>query len=95
MEKRKKECEKGHVFWKSSDCPSCPVCEKEREVDQEFLRVLSAPARRALESEGIATLLQLSQCKASDLLNLHGFGPSSVPKLKKVLSEHNMAFRED
>jgi hypothetical protein len=27
--KQLKICSKGHRFYKSSDCPTCPVCEKE------------------------------------------------------------------
>ena len=44
-------CDKGHQYDKSSDCPSCPICEQERKPDSGFLARLSAPARRSLETK--------------------------------------------
>ena len=38
-------CDKGHQYYKSSDCPSCPICEQERKPDSGFLARLSAPAK--------------------------------------------------
>lgn len=49
-------CKNGHNYYKSSDCPTCPVCEKEKKPKDGFLSLLSAPARRALENNGITTL---------------------------------------
>jgi len=46
-------CAKGHKYYKSSDCPTCPICEKELKPATGFLSILSAPARRALENNGI------------------------------------------
>jgi len=57
----RKICANGHVFYKSSDCPVCPICEKQKAVTADFLSVLSAPARRALENAGIKTLNKLSK----------------------------------
>lgn len=94
MKKTLKTCEKGHQFYKSTDCPSCPVCEKERKPKEGFLSVLSAPARRALEHEGILSLEQLSAYSEKDILKLHGVGPASMPTLKKKLSEKGLKFKE-
>ena len=87
-------CKKGHHYYKSSDCPTCPVCEKERHPTNGFLSLLSAPARRALEREGIKTLKQLSKYSEKEILKLHGMGPGSIPKLFAALSEKGLTFNE-
>ena len=87
-------CKKGHKFYKSSDCPTCPVCEKERMPKTGFLSFISAPARRALEREGINTPLKLSKYTEEELLKLHGLGPGSIPKLKNTLKEKRLSFRK-
>ena len=86
-------CDKGHQYYKSSDCPSCPICEQERKPDSGFLAGLSAPARRALETNGITTLQQLSQFSEKDILKYHGMGPASLPKLKAALEEEGLSFK--
>ena len=86
-------CDKGHQYYKSSDCPSCPICEQERKPDSGFLARLSAPARRALETNGIATLQQLSQFSEKEILKYHGMGPASLPKLKAALEEEGLSFK--
>ena len=48
---KQKVCTNGHQFFKSSDCPTCPVCEAERKPKFGLLSLLAAPARRALERE--------------------------------------------
>lgn len=48
---------------------------------------LSAPAQRALVNAGIFTLNELSKWKETDLLKLHGFGPSSLPIVLKALKK--------
>ncbi|MCF8240560.1 MAG: RNA polymerase alpha subunit C-terminal domain-containing protein [Melioribacteraceae bacterium] len=92
--KRKlKICDRGHKFYKSSDCPTCPVCERERKPKQGFLSSLSAPARRALENIGITTVNELSNYTEKEILNLHGMGPSSIPKLKNVMEQNGLSFK--
>jgi DNA-directed RNA polymerase alpha subunit len=59
----------------------------------EFLSVLSAPARRALENAGIKTLKALSQRSEREILQLHGMGPSSMPKLRKALASEGLEFK--
>jgi DNA-directed RNA polymerase alpha subunit len=86
-------CDKGHQYDKSSVCPSCPICEQERKPDSGFLARLSAPARRALETNGITTLQQLSQFSEKDILKYHGMGPASLPKLKAALEEEGLSFK--
>jgi len=87
-------CSKGHKFYKSSDCPTCPVCEKERKPEAGFLSFISSPARRALEREGINTLLKLSKYSKKEVLALHGIGPGSIPTLKNALKEKGLSFRK-
>jgi predicted RecB family nuclease len=88
-----KTCKNGHQFYKSSDCPSCPLCEQERKPKDSFLALLGAPARRALENAGIKTLDKLSSYSEKEILSLHGMGPSSIPKLKEALKLQGLEFR--
>jgi predicted RecB family nuclease len=87
-------CSKGHRYYKSSACPVCPVCENEQRPKADFLRILSGPARRALENTGIDSLKKLSTWSKTDLLKLHGLGPSSIPKLNNALQQKGLTFRK-
>ncbi len=89
-----KTCPKGHQFYKSSDCPSCPICEEARKPKGGFLSLLGAPARRALEHEGISSLEQLSAYSEKDILSLHGIGKSSLPKLNDALAKAGLTFKK-
>jgi hypothetical protein len=93
MAKALKICANGHRFYKSSDCPSCPVCEQERKSKEGFLSQLAAPARRALENKGITSLENLSRYSEKEILQLHGIGPSSLPKLREALKGKQLSFR--
>lgn len=86
-------CHKGHKYYKSSNCPTCPTCEQERKPDNGFLSVLSAPARRALENNGITSLQQLSTFSEKEILQFHVMGPASLPKLKAALQANGLAFK--
>lgn len=88
-----KTCSNGHSFYKSSDCPVCPICEKNKSATNSFLDTLSAPARRALENEGIQTEVQLSAYSQKQILALHGLGKSSLPKLVEALEKVGLQFR--
>jgi DNA-directed RNA polymerase alpha subunit len=87
-------CDKGHPYYKSSDCNTCPVCENEHKPANQFLSLLSAPARRALENNNIITLEKLSKFSEAEILQLHGMGPSSLPKLRDALQEIGLSFRQ-
>jgi hypothetical protein len=89
-----KICDAGHTFIKSSDCPVCPECEKANKPGEGFLSLLGAPARRALQNNGITTLDQLSQYSVKELLQFHGLGPSSIPRLTKSLKEAGLNFKK-
>lgn len=88
-------CSKGHQYYKSSDCPVCPICEQVNQPKEGFLSVLSAPARRALENKGIWTLQKLATYGEKEILSLHGMGPSTLPKLRKALEEVGLSFRKN
>jgi hypothetical protein len=79
---------------KSSDCPTCPVCEAERKPESGLLSSLSAPARRALERESIATAKDLSNFTKREILALHGVGPSTIPTLERALAAAGLSFKK-
>ena len=86
-------CKKGHQYYKSSDCPTCPLCEEERKPKDSFLLVIAAPARRALERENIKSLEDLAMFTEKEILQLHGMGPSTIPKLKRALEDQGLSFK--
>lgn len=88
-------CEKGHRYYKSSDCPTCPTCEEELKPDSVFLSLLASPARRALEHEGITTLEKLADFSEREILQLHGMGPRSMPILRNALQLQGLSFKPD
>jgi hypothetical protein len=89
-----KVCKHGHEFYKSSDCPVCPKCEGLKKQTG-FVSGLSAPARRALENEGIRDLKRLSGYSEKKLLGLHGIGPAALPFLRLALSKQGLKFKPD
>lgn len=92
--KNRRTCPRGHRYYKSSDCPTCPICEAEKKPQSGFLSWLSAPARRALESIGATTLQQLARHTEKEILDLHGMGPASMPKLREALKQEGLSFRK-
>jgi predicted DNA-binding protein (MmcQ/YjbR family) len=87
-------CPLGHRYYKSSDCPTCPKCESEKQPASAFLQTLAAPARRALENAGISNLKKLARYTEDEVLALHGFGKSSLPKLRDALKKASLSFKE-
>lgn len=85
-------CEKGHRYYKSSECPTCPLCAQEAKPTEGFMAGLSAPAQRALAGAGIATLQQLAKKSEVDVLALHGMGPASIPRLRDALAAAGLSF---
>jgi predicted RecB family nuclease len=86
-------CPKGHQYYKSSDCLTCPQCEAEARPSDGFLAAFSGPARRALQSLGIDTPAKLSKYTQKEIMSLHGMGPASLPKLKAALQEKGLDFK--
>ncbi len=60
-----------------------------------FQSSLSAPAQRALQNAGISSLKQLSKYSEAQILELHGMGPGSLPKLRSALAAEGLAFKKD
>jgi len=87
-------CPKGHKYYKSSDCPTCPVCEAGKRPQTGFIALLSAPARRALQNAGINTLKQLAKHSEKEILSLHGMGPASMPTLRIALKKEGLDFKK-
>jgi hypothetical protein len=63
-----------------------------REQKENFLPGLSAPARRALQNNGIKNFSQLAKYSEDEILKLHGLGKTSIPKLKKALLAKGLGF---
>jgi hypothetical protein len=55
---------------------------------------LGAPAQRALANKGISTAKQLSTFTEKEILALHGMGPGSIPRLKKILADAGLGFKK-
>lgn len=87
-------CSNGHQYYKSSDCPVCPVCEQINRPEEVFLSAISAPAKRALEQKGILTLQKLAAYSEKEILKLHGVGPSTLPKLREAMQEAGLSFKK-
>ena len=62
-------------------------------LESAFMSQLSAPARRALEHNGIESLQQLSAYSEKEILQFHGIGPASIPKLRVALAEEGLSFK--
>jgi uncharacterized protein YdhG (YjbR/CyaY superfamily) len=92
--KHLRTCKNGHKYYKSSDCPTCPICEEERKPHNSFLSQLGAPARRALENNEITSLSQLAKLTEKEVLAFHGIGKSTIPKLKALLAEEGLDFQQ-
>lgn len=63
-------------------------------LQNNFLLMLSVPAKRALENNGINSVKKLSQLSEKTVLSFHGIGPSSIPKLKEVLQAEGLSFKK-
>ncbi|QGY42245.1 hypothetical protein GM418_00810 [Maribellus comscasis] len=94
VDKTLRTCEKGHRYYKSSDCPTCPQCEKERKPEFGFLSHLSAPARRALEKHNITSVEELSNFSENKILALHGVGQNAISKLREILKENGLQLKK-
>ena len=89
-----KICPKGHKFYRSSDCPTCPTCDAENKPETGFLSKLGNPARNALEAQGITTLTELAKYSEREILKLHGIGPRSIPTLRQALMDAGLSFND-
>lgn len=66
---------------------------KLRESNKLF-SMLSSPAQRALRNNNILNLHQLARYTEKEVLSFHGMGKSSIPKLRKLLQENALNFKQ-
>jgi hypothetical protein len=55
--------------------------------------LITAPARRDLERDGVTTLQQLAKLSEVETCKLHGMRPSAIPKFCSVLKVKGPAFK--
>lgn len=88
----RRECPRGHVYFKTSDCPTCPKCEAAKKPAAGFLADLAAPARRALVGAGLTSLKAVARRSEAEVLELHGMGPNAMRKIRAALKNSGLAF---
>lgn len=93
--KRRRVCANGHPFVKSSDCPTCPICEADKRPTAGFLSNFSGPAQGALEQAGIHDVRALAKQTKKAVLALHGMGPASLPTMERLLAAAGLTFRAE
>ncbi|MBK8395785.1 MAG: hypothetical protein IPL26_11185 [Leptospiraceae bacterium] len=88
-------CRKGHQYFKTNEMLTCPVCEKDRKQKEGFHSLISAPARKALEHNGINSLIKLSQFSKQEISQFDGMGQTSISKLISLLQIEGLSFKKD
>ncbi len=91
----KKVCSRGHVFYKSSDCPVCPKCWSgyyRKRTQSDFPEKISAPALRALLNAKITKLSNLAKFTEKEISEFHGMGPKALGQLKVEMKKRKLAF---
>jgi hypothetical protein len=89
----RRTCLQGHIYMKSTDCPTCPTCEQKKAKAGFFIDGMSAPARRALQSLGVDSLKALSRHTEKEILAQHGMGPASLPVMRHALKSAGLKFK--
>lgn len=56
---------------------------------------IGKPATRALNSQGIYTLEDVSQYTKSSLMEMHGVGPKAISILEQALFQHQLHFKTE
>lgn len=92
---QKKICPKGHIFFKASDCISCPKCAREGKPESGFLSQISAPARRAMIAHQITEVAQLIHKTKKEVAGWHGVGPRVLAKLEAALVAEGLHFQPE
>jgi hypothetical protein len=60
--------------------------------DWEWVKGLSAPARRALANAGYSQLTELTKVGEKSLAALHGMGGKAIEALRRELAEKGLTF---
>ncbi|MCW3161695.1 DNA-directed RNA polymerase subunit alpha C-terminal domain-containing protein [Chryseobacterium oryctis] len=70
------------------------ICAVSHVHQGDFLRgIIAMPARRALEKEKINSLEKLSDYSEKEIMQMHGFGKTTMEKLKTYMKENNTFFK--
>lgn len=91
----RKVCDQGHVFYKSSDCRSCPECERLKKPSDGFLSLFAAPARRALQERHISSVMDLMRFSEREILAWHGIGTHAMTIIKKAFKDAGINFKKE
>jgi len=85
-------CENGHRFKRKGSCRLCPECERQKSIPKEFLSLFSAPARRALEANGVTALRQLCGFTKKEVSAWHGIGKNALTIIIAELDKSGLTF---
>ncbi len=66
-----------------------------KEIKRTFPQNLAKPAQRALLSQGISILNDLSRFTKSEIKALHGIGPDAMEKITHEMFEEQISFARD
>lgn len=70
------------------------ICTDCHTISNDFLKgIIAMPARRALQKEKIDSLEKLSNYSEDELMQLHGFGKTTISKLKMYLKDNNTSLK--
>lgn len=83
----------GHRFFKSGDCASWPVCEREKVSGGGSSTCSASPHVMPLLHQGINTLERLSEYAENEILKLHGIAKTSLPLFRTSLQEQGLNFK--
>lgn len=93
----RRTCSRGHVFYKSSDCPVCPKCwsgHYRAKGAGDLPATIGAPALRALLRAKITSLAALARRTEAEVAELHGMGPKALGLLKSAMRTKGRSFRK-
>jgi hypothetical protein len=66
-----------------------------KEIKRTFPQNLAKPAQRALLSQGISILNDLSRFTKAEIKALHGIGPDAIEKITNEMFEEQISFARD
>lgn len=92
-QKTLRTCALGHQYYKSSDCPVCPICEQKSNDTKGLLSLVSAPARRALQHHHIENIQDLAAYTRSEVLSWHGIGAKAMQVIESEMQKNQVHFR--
>jgi hypothetical protein len=75
-------------------CPRLVTLVATMGTDETDLPKLGAPARRALLGAGYTRLEHLTEVTESEVMRLHGMGPTAMTVLRDALAERGLFFRD-